>query len=392
MLHVGDFGYDLDSDNGKTGDQFMRNIEQLAAYVPYMVSHGNHEDGVRSLAHFVERFRSQPSNAEPPTFTTHNGPTTNTMYFSWDYGLMHYVSISTELWFGVKDPHVNLATMLEWLKMDLEEANKNRGVAPWVVVEGHRSVYCSCDKDCDNPARVVRKSLEPLLFKYGVDLFINGHEHNYERSYPLYKDKSDRSNIDPKAPIYIVSGAAGSREMHEPFDRPQPSWSAFRSNTFGYSVATIHNATHLHWQQVQTDPTALNSSYGAIIDDAWIVQHSHGPFDEAHAPAGEACEPASKCGYRQYDHWWPVIGLEDNSGRPSDVIIQDLRLKNGQKWWAETMQGLMDWANNNLGAGNTTWRPDHKRPLIWENTSSDGSSDGPPGLMSWKSDSRQTYV
>ena len=35
MLHVGDFAYDLDSDGGKVGDQFMVNIEQIAAYTPY---------------------------------------------------------------------------------------------------------------------------------------------------------------------------------------------------------------------------------------------------------------------------------------------------------------------------------------------------------------------
>eukprot|EP00659_Diplonema_papillatum_P005886 gene5886-9017_t len=36
FLHVGDFAYDLGSDNGKTGDKFMENIEQIASRVPYM--------------------------------------------------------------------------------------------------------------------------------------------------------------------------------------------------------------------------------------------------------------------------------------------------------------------------------------------------------------------
>ena len=38
--------------------------------------------------------------------------------------------------------------------------------------------------------------------------------------------------------------------MHEGFTRLAPSWSAFRSNTFGYSRMVVHNASHLHWQQV----------------------------------------------------------------------------------------------------------------------------------------------
>lgn len=30
-------------DNGTIGDEFMRQIESIAAYVPYMTSPGNHE-------------------------------------------------------------------------------------------------------------------------------------------------------------------------------------------------------------------------------------------------------------------------------------------------------------------------------------------------------------
>lgn len=32
-------------------------------------------------------------------------------------------------------------------------------------------------------------AIEPLLYQYGVDLVLTGHEHNYERSYPVYLDK-----------------------------------------------------------------------------------------------------------------------------------------------------------------------------------------------------------
>lgn len=44
IIHVGDFAYDMDSSNALIGDQFMRQIEPLAAYVPYMVCAGNHEE------------------------------------------------------------------------------------------------------------------------------------------------------------------------------------------------------------------------------------------------------------------------------------------------------------------------------------------------------------
>ena len=73
LIHLGDVAYDLRFNNGTTEDQFMRNIEQLAASVPYMVNHGNHEVTEPSLAHYIARLRSQPSNAVPCTFTTVNG-------------------------------------------------------------------------------------------------------------------------------------------------------------------------------------------------------------------------------------------------------------------------------------------------------------------------------
>lgn len=44
ILHVGDFAYDMDSENAAVGDQYMRQIDSIAAYAPYMVCVGNHEE------------------------------------------------------------------------------------------------------------------------------------------------------------------------------------------------------------------------------------------------------------------------------------------------------------------------------------------------------------
>ena len=74
----------------------------------------------------------------------------------------------------------------EWIQQDLIAANKNRDQRPWIVVHGHESLYCSCDEDCDATAAAIRAGpfgnstygLEQLLFDQGVDLWLNGHEHN----------------------------------------------------------------------------------------------------------------------------------------------------------------------------------------------------------------------
>ena len=113
-------------------------------------------------------------------------------------------------------------------------------------------------------------------------LFLNGHEHNYERMYDIYQGKTQQTTVNPKATMYIITGAAGCSELHEPFILPQPATSAFRANIYGYSRFTIYNATHLHWQQVQTqkDRPIDEQNYGTVIDDAWFVQEKHGPFTE----------------------------------------------------------------------------------------------------------------
>lgn len=43
-IHIGDFAYDMDSDNARVGDEFMKQIEGIAAYLPYMTVPGNHEE------------------------------------------------------------------------------------------------------------------------------------------------------------------------------------------------------------------------------------------------------------------------------------------------------------------------------------------------------------
>lgn len=44
VIHVGDFAYDMHSSDAKVGDQFMQQIEGIAAYLPYMTVPGNHEE------------------------------------------------------------------------------------------------------------------------------------------------------------------------------------------------------------------------------------------------------------------------------------------------------------------------------------------------------------
>lgn len=292
VLHVGDMAYDFHSDNGRNGDAWMRDIEPLAAYVPYMVSHGNHESA-QNFNHYTQRFRNMPSNSGTLTFPEF-GTVPNNWWYSWDDGLVHFVAISTEVYF---DYHDMVPEQYRWLEKDLAAVNRSK--TPWVVVHGHRPLYCSCDEDCDAPATTNRMGLqlpdgtfkyglEQLFYQHGVDFYIAGHEHDYERMYdvapgydaatPWLSGATTRSTVDPPATTYIVTGSAGNIEDHESFSRPAPSRSAKRLNTYGWSKMTVYNASHILWQQIQTDTAAPSSTWGQVMDEAWIVQQHHGPF------------------------------------------------------------------------------------------------------------------
>jgi len=354
ILHCGDFAYDMDTNGGTTADNFFRNIEPVAASFPYMISHGNHEDGDISLARFTESWRHMPSNTG--NVTSINGVAPNNWFFSWDSGLVHYVSISTEIQGGAMMSRGGgelIKAQFEFLEADLIAANKNRHNVPWIIVNGHRSMYCSCDGDCDEEAAQQRLGpwsngtygFEKLLFEQGVDLFVNGHEHNYERMWPTYLNKTTQSNVEPKAPIYIVTGAAGCRELHEPFTRAQPPRSAFRSNTFGYSKMSIHNASHIRWQQIMTDPTFFGpDKYGKVIDDTWVVQSSHGPFNPAKAPSSYAGQGVPSV---SIDHWdglrHPQAGIrmpegttwKQNRNMVADITMAKFLQEFGNSVWED---------------------------------------------------------
>ncbi|KAG8448886.1 hypothetical protein GDO86_015816 [Hymenochirus boettgeri] len=135
VLHVGDFAYDLHQDNAQTGDEFMRQIESVAAYIPYMTCPGNHEEAY-NFSNYRNRF-SMPGNTEG-------------LWYSWDLGPAHIISLSTEVYFFIIYGKEVVAEQFKWLQKDLQEANKptKRSVHPWIITMGHRPMYCSnFDKD-----------------------------------------------------------------------------------------------------------------------------------------------------------------------------------------------------------------------------------------------------
>ncbi|XP_075976577.1 acid phosphatase type 7 isoform X2 [Anticarsia gemmatalis] len=271
ILHVGDFAYDMDTNDALVGDEFMRQIQPLAAVVPYMTCPGNHEEKY-NFSNYAHRF-------------TMPGKDSN-LFYSFDLGPVHFVSISTEVYYFIEYGLKLITNQYEWLLKDLQKANQpeNRSKRPWIVLYGHRPMYCSDSNDIDCSVEYTRTGLfglyglEPLLKQFGVDLVIWAHEHSYERTWPLYDNKVyngslEQPYVNPGAPVHIVTGSAGCQERTDPFKKHPAPWSAFRSSDYGYSRFLAPNKTHLYVEQVDVDMK------GQVIDSFWIVKEQHKPYN-----------------------------------------------------------------------------------------------------------------
>lgn len=285
ILHVGDMAYDLNVDNARVGDAFLRQIEPIAGYVPYMTCPGNHE-----MKYNFSNYRHR--------FVMPGDELGDRMFYSFNMGPAHIISLNTEYYFYLYYGIIQPIEQFRWLEEDLKEANKpeNRAKQPWIITMGHRPMYCSNNDhdDCTKHESIVRTGLpilhkfglEPLFYQYGVDLALWAHEHSYERLWPVYNRKvyngsKQEPYTNPGAPVHIITGSAGCQEDHDNFTKNTAEWSAFRSDDYGYTRMTIHNSTHLYMEQVSDDKD------GKIIDRIWIKKDKHGPYGQKESPAPE---------------------------------------------------------------------------------------------------------
>jgi hypothetical protein len=208
-------------------------------------------------------------------------------YYSFNYGPVHFLVYSSEHDFGVgTEQH-------DFIKADLKQASDpvNRQKQPWIVMWSHRPLYCSDETTwegrCINEAAEYRERIEAMINEAHVDLHLSGHNHQYERSWPVtgcakgYTSGCDVQNpesspatisqacyVNPKHTVHIVNGAAGDIEGTD------PTWVAQTKVPFrathdkdlhtGYARVTA-NSTVLSWEFVYSGSRAIpgtNSSDG----------------------------------------------------------------------------------------------------------------------------------
>jgi acid phosphatase type 7 len=268
-LHVGDMSYA--DDRALVGpnpryeevwNQWQDSVAKVTARKPYMVVPGNHEKACVEAdinCHSVHR-DFLPYNTRFRMPWSESGGSSNTWY-SFDVGLVHFTGINTETVFGGG----NLTAQIEWLERDLAAAASRRNVHPWIIVLGHRPMYASSSSDSLNK---LREAFESIFVKYKVDVFIAGHEHYFERMWPVNNHMVVQKNYErPTAPVHIVNGAAGCIESLSSYGTNDvPETTAFRNNeAYGFGWLEIFNRTTLKTNFV-------NAATDTVVDEIFIVR------------------------------------------------------------------------------------------------------------------------
>jgi acid phosphatase type 7 len=105
-------------------------------------------------------------------------------FYSWDWGNIHFLSLDS---YGKENAgttrlYDTTGAQVTWVKQDLAANTKK-----WTVAYWHHPPYTMGSHNSDTETELIniRQNFIRILERYGVDIIICGHSHDYERSYLL---------------------------------------------------------------------------------------------------------------------------------------------------------------------------------------------------------------
>ena len=108
-----------------------------------------------------------------------------------------------------------------------------------------------------------------MLKEFRVDIYMAGHNHNYEATWPMYNNTVQQESYHlPQAPVHVVSGAAGPPATSYFLPTNQtPPWSRISSRFLApsYSRVTVFDHRKLQYEQIANDD-------GTVVDSFTITR------------------------------------------------------------------------------------------------------------------------
>lgn len=219
ILSLGDNAYTYGTDK-EFDEGFFDPYSAIFSRKPFYVLFGNHDSGLnKSYYYYAARSYPEPHGIYYDLL----GLPEKDAYYSFDRTNngknMHFVVLDSfdSIWEDYNPATKNYEavwtedstetnSMLEWLKADLAE-NKAAHPDSWLVVAYHHPAFSITDPtehqiQQDIWSQWVDAYIVPILHEHKADLVLNGHVHNYQRTYPLSIVSATRPKRDkPMAPI-----------------------------------------------------------------------------------------------------------------------------------------------------------------------------------------------
>lgn len=314
-IWLGDNAYNDGSDSEYQGKVFgLNGYSDIFSWMPFYPSPGNHDyntiwsqNGILGIPYTLTSINDHdgpyydmvdvPEQAEAGGY-----PSTHEVFYSYDYGNTHFLSLNSEV-YAVGSNNV-LNQMKTFITNDLSQNDKT-----WTIAYWHQPPYSKGSHDSDDFYEIVmetmREEIVPLLESFDVDMIICGHSHVYERSYLLnghyglsnslsssmILDNSNGNKAQgnayikdafastPQGTVYSVVGNAGSSEDTIFGSHPAMAFSYSGSGNCGSLILDIYKnelrGRHLTIQGNIIDDFSIikqNMSINAGADEA-ICQH-----------------------------------------------------------------------------------------------------------------------
>ena len=167
IVSAGDQINNTGDDNGQEREYAGFLSADVLSNVPVAPTIGNHDS---KFANYQNHFNVPNAYTEEQNAT----PAGNDYYYT--YGDVLFIVLNTN--------NYNCADH-EALIKKAEQAAPN---AKWKIVTFHHDIYGSGYDHSDSDGIVLRTQLTTLLYKYDIDVVLQGHDHTYSRSYMLTSD------------------------------------------------------------------------------------------------------------------------------------------------------------------------------------------------------------
>jgi len=198
VFGLGDYSY------ASTGSCFFTKIDGSGLTGKTKIAIGNHEDDdSEGFSGYMSHFSQSQT------------------YFSYNHENVHILVVDTD-----RNSYASGSAQRNFVQQDLQQASTDPSIK-WIIVYLHKPMYTSPNtcgsSSCSNTGSEntnIRNGFGPMFDQFGVDLVLQGHVHNYQRTFTLKYDPVSPSSptitsnnpntyTEGNGAVYAVVGTGG---------------------------------------------------------------------------------------------------------------------------------------------------------------------------------------